>query len=135
MANEHKLTDSDFWVGLLHKTDANHAKAQKAFKQVRQNRDVLVITNYVVSEAGTVLSHKAGQQMARQFFDVTAKYTTFHIDEQLHKQSVELFKKQNKKGTSMVDCSNVIVIQHFGLSPHIFSFDKFYKKFDLKRII
>lgn len=124
--------DSDGFVGLFHETDAHHEKARQYFNHAAENRDTLILTNYVAAEAGTVISHKAGQDMARRFFDLVETYPTIHIDEQLHRDTIELFKQQGKKGTSIVDCSNVVVMRRFNI-PKIFSFDKFYTKFDLER--
>ena len=53
------------------------------------------------------------------------------LDETLQEETISLFKLQEAKGTSMVDCSNVVIMRAFDI-PFIFSFDKFYAKHDLR---
>ena len=55
------------------------------------------------------------------------KLPIIHINELLHRETLAFFKKQEKKGTSVVDCSNVVIMRRFQI-PTIFSFDGFYSR-------
>jgi predicted nucleic acid-binding protein len=58
-----------------------------------------------------------------------------HITEEYHQAALEVFAEQNNKGTSVFDCSNVVVVQHLGV-PAIVAFDDFYhKKCGLRNVI
>jgi predicted nucleic acid-binding protein len=82
------------------------------------------------------LSHKSGQDAAQKFLATIEKIKLpiIHINELLQRETLDFFKKQEKKGTSVVDCSNVVVMRRFQI-PTILSFDGFYtKQSDIKTI-
>jgi uncharacterized protein len=123
----HALIDSDAFVGLLYEKDAHHKRATELFEELEKQKMILVTTNYIVAETATVLSNRQGQALARAFLKAVKRIPMIHINEDLHQQSLALFEKQTKRGTSVVDCSNVVVMRRFGI-PQIFSFDKVYAK-------
>lgn len=126
------LIDSDAFVGLFYQNDAHHQKSSKIFDQMQQSQHRLVTTNMVVAETATVLSHRVGQKAARTFLDLADMLPVIFVNEHLYRETLLLFRKQTTKGTSVVDCSNVIVIRKFDI-PTILSFDKVYTKdFKLK---
>ena len=126
------LADSDAFVGWLYEKDAHHERSVKIFSEIMQKRQSLVTTNYVVSETATVLSHRQGQALARKFLGVASKFPVIHLDEKLHQTTLDLFREQSERGTSVVDCSNVAAMKQFQI-PMIFSFDQVYqKKFGLQ---
>lgn len=125
--NYHVLIDSDAFVGWVFAEDAHHQQVKEIFQRIIDNRMKLVTTNYVVSETATVLSKLDGQDLARSFLKQVIHITTIHISESLQQESLHIFKGLNKKRSSVVDCSNVAVMQQFSI-PKIFSFDKVYER-------
>ncbi len=121
------LVDSDAFVGWLYQRDSHHPQADAIFTDIIHQRRPLVTTSYVVTETATVLSHRQGQALARQFLEMAAKFPVIHINETLHQATLNLFSQQEKKGSSVVDCSNVVVMRQFQI-PVIFSFDQVYHK-------
>ncbi len=121
------LVDSDAFVGLFLDHDTHHAECQQQLRQFQADNRVLVTTSFVVSETATVLSHLDGQTMARDFFDTiqSHQFPVIFISETLQTAAEKVFYQQEKKGTSMVDCANVAVMQQFHI-PTIWSFDRFY---------
>ena len=104
------------------------------FEVLEDKRKSLVTTSLVVVETATVLSHKASQALAIKFLQVVNRgnMPIIHINEGLQQAALKTFARQTKKGTSVVDCSNVTVMQKFNI-PAIVSFDKVYRKrFGLK---
>jgi predicted nucleic acid-binding protein len=128
------LIDSDAFVGRFYPNDALHARAEAIFANLEKRESLLVTTNLVIAETATVLSHRSGQPLARKFLEVIEEINlpVIHVDEELQQEATEVFKEQNKKGTSMTDCANAVVAKRFNISL-IFSFDEVYpKKFGLK---
>ena len=125
----HILFDSDAFVGWLWPDDKLFIKANQIFEQIKQKQLRIVTTSWVIAEAATVLSHREGQILARSFMKRMRdmRFPTIHIDEVLQSEAEKLFERQEKKGTSMVDCGNIIVMQRYKI-PTIFSFDRFYKR-------
>jgi predicted nucleic acid-binding protein len=121
------LIDSDAFVGWFLVSDAHHQEAKQIFHQLEKENIQPVITSLVCLETATVLSYRSGQSLARSFLDHVheAEMPIIHIDEHLQQKSIALFAEQQVRGTSVIDCANVVVIRRFTI-PQIFSFDKVY---------
>ncbi len=131
------LVDSDVFVGWIHIDDTHHEKARSVFHKIKQARLRMVTSSWVVAETATVLSHRRGQATAREYLKTIRdlEFPVIHVDEGLQEDATQIFEQQEKKGTSMVDCSNVAIIKRFEI-PRIFSFDKFYaKKFGIQTLL
>lgn len=128
------LVDSDALVGRFYIQDAHHSRSLELFEKYEERGTLLVTTSMVVAETATVLSNRSGQQVASEFLSILERSNlpVIHIDEELQSEALELFKQQETRGTSVVDCSNVVVVKRFDI-PRILSFDEFYfKKIGLK---
>ena len=123
------LVDSSAFVGWLFPGDVHHEKAAQTFQGLAESRSRLVATSFVIAETATVLSFRKGQPLAIKFLDHIdrSKIPVIHMDERLQAAALETFKAQTVKGTSVVDCANVVIIRRFGI-PQIFSFDEVYAK-------
>ncbi len=129
------LIDSDAFVGLFIEHDAHHSNMQTLMQGFAQKRRKLVTTSFVVAETATVISRIKGQKVARQFlvYVRSGVIPIIFIDESLQRASEQVFISEENKNTSMVDCSNVAVMEQFHI-PQILSFDQFYfKKHQLPR--
>ena len=134
-SNFQVLIDSDAFVGWMVELDAHHQKASQVFDRLHLEDTRLVTTSLVVLETATVLSHRSGQSLAKTFLDEViekGQFPVIHILEDFYHQTLNIFKTQTKKGTSITDCANVAVARQFNI-PTIFSFDQVYSKsFGLK---
>lgn len=130
------LVDTDVWVGFILADDPHHAAASKLLSQIRKQRGQLVITTDVVAETITVLSHKSGQGAARSFLRLVDDPDLIRIPtkEKFFIKALGLFAEQDKKGTSYVDCMNVVVMAELEFDK-ILSFDKVYhNRFGLQNL-
>lgn len=130
------LIDSDAFVGNSYPDDPHHLRAMDIFARLEKERRSIVTTNLVVLEVATVLSHRSGQPLAVKFLDMieNRKVPVIHLDEKLQKSALNTFRDQTARGTSVTDCSNVVVMDYFNI-PEIFSFDRVYAKaFGLKTV-
>ena len=120
------LIDADGVIAILKKDDSNHEKSLKIDLKIRDYKKY--ITNLVFAEVANVLSIKEGQNFAKQSIKdlYSSEVEIIFIDEYLFQKTVEVFAKQSKKGTSFVDCANLVVMQKHSIAK-IFSFDSFYK--------
>lgn len=121
------LVDSDGWIAFYLPDDLLHADAVSIYERVQAQEKRFVTTCAVIGETATVLSHRSGQKLARQFLLAVEQsgIPVIFIDEKLYREALELFMQQETKGTSFVDCANVVVARAFEISA-ILSFDKFY---------
>ena len=121
------LADADFLVALAKSDDANHERAtQKA--ETTKGADIF-ITPFTIPETVTVVSYKASQTAAKKLLkELRSKnFIEISLDEDIMRFADELFATQGAKGTSWIDCLNVVVVKNYKLDG-ILSFDAFYKK-------
>ncbi|NOG49628.1 MAG: type II toxin-antitoxin system VapC family toxin [Chloroflexi bacterium] len=126
------LIDSDTFVGLFLPDDALHTTVVRLFDQIERQFQRLATTNWVVAETATVLSNRDTQATAIKFLTMIeeGEIPVLPITEELERRTHSLFKEQTTKKTSMVDCSNVAVAKHYGISDML-AFDGFYERFEL----
>lgn len=129
------LIDSDVFVGLFLPDDAHFQRASALFDQFEQDKTKLAATNWVIAETATVLSRHDSQETAKKFLTMieTSTIPVLWMTKQLEKDAWQIFKDQTTKKTSFVDCSNVAVAYHFGIS-RLCAFDGFYSRFDMTQI-
>ena len=127
------LIDSDAFIAWLRPGDLFNRHAQEVFTKLQKQETPIATTSLVILETATVLSHREGQNVAKQFLQLVEEYKlpVIHIDEDLQQATLELFKSRTTKGTSMVDCANAVVAKRLGIAQ-VFSFDHFYKHLGLR---
>jgi predicted nucleic acid-binding protein len=130
-SNKRVLVDSDAFIGWLNNEDLLHEDAVKVLKNIERAKLTTLTTSLVVAETATTLSNRLGQAQARAFLEFVENLPVVHISEEIQNEALQLFREQATKGTSVVDCANVVVMKRLQI-PVIFSFDGFYKKQGLK---
>lgn len=122
------LVDSDFLISLFKPLDSNHEKTTKIYKKI-QNKSSLIVLNLVFQESTTVISKQIGMDNARKFYQLIPMMVDqqLFLTEEIEKLAWKLFLSQAKKGSSFIDCANLVVCQKYKLDG-ILSFDEFYPK-------
>lgn len=123
------LLDSDCLFAAFIEVDAHHSNAAKLLKKAKDLNSSFYVTNLVIQETATVLSHKRGQVVAKYFYNQFKSIvdTVILLDLELEKRSWDVFLNKTKKGTSFVDCSNIAALKMYNLGK-LMSFDKGYPK-------
>ena len=123
------LIDSSAFIARMAEGDPFLEDARRGFQMLKTQQLRVAVTNLIIGETLTVLSHRGGQALARQFMGhiERSEMPIIFVNEDLHQTTVQLFCQQAKKGTSFVDCANVVVVRHLGISK-IFSFDEFHRR-------
>src|SRR3990172_5609153 len=114
--SEQMLVDSDVFVAWLMPDDLLHKEAEKKLSELEKKETPLVMTNWVLAETATVLSYRAGHRVAVEFLENMERmgFEIAWTGEKAFAAAVNLFKRQKKRGTSMVDCINVAVAKERG---------------------
>lgn len=135
MKQKSVLVDTDAIIALTIQTDASHERAQEIKKILDGEKRAIGVTNLVIQEVVTVLSHRISHREAVSFYQRIKNNPPkiVFIDPDLEELAYHLFLRQTKKGTSFVDCANMAVMQKLSLRE-IFSFDQIYKRSGFKRI-
>ena len=123
------FVDTDAFVALIKKNDSNHTKAKNIFQKLQGMSIEFATSNYVFSEAITILSQKVNHATAVRFIDaMLSSENIFNIkraDEAIEDVAINIFKDQTSKNISFVDCTNMAFVRKIGING-IFSFDKAY---------
>lgn len=138
MEYESIFIDTSFLIALHNPDDPHNAQAlslSKTFKHVK-----LVISSYIILEAATVLSQRAGKRLAVEACNMllsSKNVEVIHISEDIFQSSWEVFARVSNKDMSFVDASVLTVVQSYGVR-HLATFDKdfipFQKQYDFSII-
>lgn len=124
------VLDTDFIIALRFPQESTHQRAVSYAKKYLKESESFV-TDLIQVELANVISRKYSQEQAIQAIRMIQKAPngTLYLDKEDNNNSWEIFFQQNKRGTSVVDCSNVVIAKKLGFK--IVSFDTFYREFDL----
>lgn len=125
------FVDTDAFVAFVKKDDSNHKKAVKLFEAMEKKPVMFTTSNYVFSEAVTVISQRVGRDVALDFINELKSpanaYDIKWVTEEIEMQAIEKYKQQTSKNVSFTDCTNMVMLDTYGIDS-IFSFDSIYKK-------
>ncbi|MBV9073857.1 MAG: PIN domain-containing protein [Acidobacteria bacterium] len=119
------FADTSGLFALLSTTDENHARAKRAFANLRTRQALLVSTSYVLVETYALLGRRLGLEAVRSFrADFAPVIDVVWIDEALHNAGLDLLLDRRKRQLSLVDAVSFIVMRRgsvaeaFGFDPH-----------------
>src|SRR5215510_983109 len=122
------FVDTGAWFAYFVLRDPDHAAA---VAWMRQNRQPLVTTDYVLDELLTLLKLRenhnvavaAGEALLLQGVARTERITTDDIA-----RSWEVFRQYHDKDWSFTDCTSKVVIERLGITV-AFAFDNHFEQF------
>lgn len=124
------LIDTDFIISLNFLTESTHDQAMRLSEKYLIDQESSY-SDLVLMEYITVVSKKYSQQAAIALAKKLRANPqgTVSLSDSQKSQTWELFEQQTTNGTSLIDCSNLVLAKTYGCQ--IMSFDKFYCQFDL----
>ena len=127
------LLDSDALLALYVADDLHNQRAKKTLQNLLRKKGELFVTNLVLQQTVTVISYRLGQKQALDFLKRfnQVDFQQVFVNKNLTAKSWQVFSKQTKKGTSFIDCTNMVVFKELNMDK-IFSFDRFYSRIGLK---
>lgn len=119
------FADTSGLVALLSTTDDNHARAKRAFGNLRARQALLVSTSYVLVETYALVGRRLGLDAGRSFrADFAPLIDVVWVDETLHNAGVDLLLDRRKRLISLVDAVSFMVMRQrsvaeaFAIDPH-----------------
>lgn len=119
------FADTSGLFALLSTTDDNHARAKRAFGNLRARQALLVSTSYVLVETYALVGRRLGLDAVRSFrADFAPLIDVVWVDETLHNAGVDLLLDRRKRLFSLVDAVSFIVMRQrrvaeaFAIDPH-----------------
>jgi predicted nucleic acid-binding protein len=112
------FVDTSAWYALVGSDDACHSKAADRMKQLTSNRDVAFTTNYVVSEAYTLMRIRLGASVAHEFLrrtrdsNLTQRY---FFPESWEGSAEDLLFQYRDQDFSYVDATSFVTMRRLGI--------------------
>jgi len=106
------FADTSGLLALLSTTDDNHARAKRAFANLRTRQALLVSTSYVLVETYALVGRRLGLDAVRSFrADFAPLIDVVWVDEALHNAGIDLLFDRRKRLLSLVDAVSFIVMR------------------------
>jgi uncharacterized protein len=123
--SEPVFVDASAWVAITNRKDRNHGEAVKIFQRLLWTSIALVTTTWTAYEALTIVKSRLGFRQADRLWQrITSRKVVelVAIDEEIERESLELFWRYQDKTSGVVDCSNLVVMEAVG-SRSAFAYD------------
>ncbi len=115
------FVDTWAWVALVDKKDSDHERAKSANKKLLDQGYTFVTTNFVFSEAVTMLRYRVShasaikyRQMLNEMID-GGLVKLVRITEAHEKEAWHIFEKYSDQDFSYVDCTTFAVMKNLSL--------------------
>jgi predicted nucleic acid-binding protein len=122
------FVDTGAWFASVVPSDADHGSASQWLKQ---NKEPLLTTDYVIDETLTLLRARGEPTRAislgEQFFSGRLTKIYFLSEDDIH-ETWEAFRKFSDKDWSFTDCSSRVAMEKLGIT-HAFCFDHDFVQF------
>ncbi len=132
------FVDTSAWAALTDSNDANHAAAVKFMQQIAR-RSHLVITDYILDEAYTLLLMNVGYATTvsfKQRLDAMRRQnivSVYWVTPTMAAQAWSIFERFNvDKRWSFTDCVSYAVMEELGITE-AFTFDHHFSQMGLQR--
>lgn len=122
------FVDTGAWYALLVNDDPDH---QKARAWVAANRELLVLTDYILDETLTLLRARGQKKQAITFgYDILdLEVADFYLVSLEDIESAwDIFQKYSDKEWSFTDCTSKVVMERLGITT-AFAFDQHFRQF------
>ena len=117
------FTDTSALYAVLNAHDASHQAAAEEWAVLRERRDTLLTSNYVLLETIALIGRRLGLQAVRDFqTDFVPVLQMSWVDEALHERAIAALLTAGTRDLSLVDCVSFEVMRGLGLDT-AFAFD------------
>ena len=117
------FVDTSALYAVLNGRDEHHPEAREGWEVLREHRETLVTSNYVLVETIALVGRRLGVPAVRDFqTDFVPVLRVTWVDESLHEQAVAALLTAGVRDLSLVDCVSFTVMRRLGLET-AFAFD------------
>ena len=119
--------DSNVFIAELNENDTLHSRAKSLLERIESRNLSSITSNFVISEAITVLSQRAGNNVAVSFADFiynkNASIDIIAIDREIELEGLAYLKRLKSKNVSFCDCAAMAILKIYNIK-NIATFDK-----------
>jgi len=123
------FVDTGAWIALSDRKDQKYSEAVGIFTRLKQQKERLLTTDYVIDETATRLRYDLNHSAGVKFLELieraekTGVLTLLRIDEKLFEEAKSLFRTYDSAVLSFTDCTSFAVCQMLYLDT-AFAFDQ-----------
>lgn len=124
--NSRVFADANYFIALANEDDSLYPQALAVSQNLEKHAIQLYISNLVFLEVVTVLSQKRNREVANKtglYLLSDPHISHVYIDEQLHKESWDIFQNISQKNIGFIDCSIVAAMKTENIST-LLTFDR-----------
>ena len=127
--------DADAFVGLYVADDVHHKEAARIAEFLHGTHAEIATSFFVLGEASTVISQKAGVAYAVEFLNSIEfeEMMVFDLNYEVFMKAKEIFARQISKNFRFSDAVNIALILEHEFDA-VFSFDNHYKQNGIQRV-
>ena len=119
--------DSNVFIAELNENDTLHSRAKSLLERIESQNLSSITSNFVISEAITVLSQRVGKNVAVSFADFIynkdASIDIIAIDREIELEGLAYLKRLKSKNVSFCDCATMAILKIYNIK-NIATFDK-----------
>ena len=119
--------DSNVFIAELNENDTLHSRAKSLLERIESQNLSSITSNFVISEAITVLSQRVGKNVAVSFADFiynkNASIDIIAIDREIELEGLAYLKRLKSKNVSFCDCATMAILKIYNIK-NIATFDK-----------
>lgn len=115
--------DTSTFYALADRADENHRETRKLFAALIKESETLTTHNYVIVESAALIQHRLGIASAMKFLTEMDHFAVTWVDEALHADAREEWKRQKRARVSFVDCVSFTLMRRENIT-RAFAFDK-----------
>jgi len=107
--------DTSGWASLFISTELYHHQASQYFAQFRQQKQVVITSNYIITELVALFNSplRLSRPQLVQYIEAikTASYVELiHLDSEIDESAWKLLKNRTDKTWSLVDATSFIIM-------------------------
>lgn len=129
------FADTSALLALLNAKDEHHARAERAFGNLRARRAWLVSTSFVLVETYALVGRRLGLDAVRSFrADFAPLIEVVWVDESLHNAGLDLLLVRRTRQLSLVDAVSFVTMRQ-GNVADAFAFDPHFEQEGFSSVI
>ncbi len=125
------MVDTSAVYALLDKSDEKHDQAKNCLVKLDQNKNKVMLTNFIVAECHALISSRLNHDIARTWI-MNLYWPVERVLEEDENSALQILKSYRDKTYTYTDATTFAVMERLGLDT-AFAFDKHFIQYGFKQ--